>query len=369
MPRVGRCDIGAYEAGLVATKQVRGISVPGGAVNYTITMYNEEGITDLTGIVVTDTLPAYHTYVPGSFSATHGAGSESNGVITWSGTIPGNEETVLTFGAQISDMAPPGIFITNTAVISSGGVAIERQVAFDTYAHVYLPVVTRNYCGRLLYADDFSDPASGWHVGDSGNVLYQYLDGEYRMLLRKTSIWASARPGFKAADYTVAVDVRHAPGSGLGSYGLIFGLSDDWSQFYSFEILPHGMSVNYALYRYSSGSWAPLAVGFSGSIHPGDATNRIKIVRDGTLIQAYANGQLLESLQDSTYTGSRHVGLIASSYEQANVDARFDTFVVYPASCGPYITALEETGEWPSMQIAELAPPDYWEGLRNHVAR
>jgi hypothetical protein len=229
--------------------------------------------------------------------------------------------------------------------------------------------VVRNRCAPRLYGDDFADPASGWHVGDSGSVLYQYLDGEYRMLLRKTYIWAGARPGFKAADYAVAVDVRHAPGAGLGSYGLIFGLSDDWSQFYSFEILPHGISVNYGLYRYSSGSWVPLAVGFSGSIHPGGATNRIKIVRDGTLIQAYANGQLLESLEDSTYTGSRHVGLIASSYEQANVDARFDSFVVYPAPCGPFITSLGEAGECTPVQTAEPALPGYQEGARSWEGR
>ena len=69
----------------------------------------------------------------------------------------------------------------------------------------------------------------------------------------------------------LAVDVRNATGV-YGSYGLVFGLSDDFSQFYDFEIDPLG---NYAIYRYGSGTFTLLVQDSSGSIHTGTATNRL----------------------------------------------------------------------------------------------
>jgi uncharacterized repeat protein (TIGR01451 family) len=341
MPRVARCDIGAYEAGLAATKQVNGAFSPGGLVTYTITISNEEGITNLTNVLVTDTSPTYHTYVPGSFSATNGIGGESSGVITWNGMVFTYTDTCITFGATISD-APKGIVITNTAVISSGGVEITRQASFDTFAYIYLPIIFRNYCPPGPYADDFSDPGSGWPIDDTGDTLYEYLNGEYRILLRNANWWAGARPGFKASNYIVAVDVRRTTGGITGSYGLIFGLSDDWSQFYSFEIAPHSIppAHNYIIFRYNSGNWTPLAAGFSDNISPiWDVTNRLKIERNGSLIRAYANGHLLTSVSDGSYTGSRHVGLIATSSSMPNLDVRFDNFTVDPI-CGAASTAL-----------------------------
>ena len=108
---------------------------------------------------------------------------------------------------------------------------------------------------------------------------------------------------------------------------------------------------NYAIFRYSSGTSTTLASGSSGSINTGTANNRIKVERSGSSIKAYANGQLLASIWDGTYTGTRRVGLIVSSYDQPNVDARFDNFTVYPATCGgANVTALgEATGKAEAM--------------------
>lgn len=177
---------------------------------------------------------------------------------------------------------------------------------------------------------------AGWPIVDTGSTRWEYLDGEYRMRVANTDNWMGATSGFKASNYIVAVDVRNATGV-YGSYGIIFGLSDSWSQFYIFDIDPNG---GYAIWRYNSSSgWTLRANGSSGHINPGTATNRIKIERNGSLIRAYANGQLLTSVSDGSYTGSRHVGLFVGSYDQPNVDARFDNFTVYHVTCGAGATA------------------------------
>jgi hypothetical protein len=141
---------------------------------------------------------------------------------------------------------------------------------------VYLPLVLRNFCAP--FRDDFSNPASGRFVGDTGQLRWEYLNGEYRMLVRPTDSWAGARAPATCFEYTVAVDVRNQTGVD-GTYGLIFGLSADWQQFYTLEIAPDGY---YCLWRYDAGNWTPLGHGWSSIINPGTGTNRLKLERAGS---------------------------------------------------------------------------------------
>jgi hypothetical protein len=194
-------------------------------------------------------------------------------------------------------------------------------------ATVRLPLVVRNLCGS--FRDDFSNPGSGWYVDDNGRARWEYLGGEYRLLVRTLDSWAGARAPAMCSDYTVAVDVRNATG-GDATYGLIFGLSGDWRQFYTFEISTDGY---YVLWRYDAGDWTLLTYGQSPSINPGTGTNRLKLERIGAQINAYANNQLLVSGSESTYTGMRYVGVTLSSYNEHDVDARFDNIVLCKPGC------------------------------------
>jgi hypothetical protein len=192
----------------------------------------------------------------------------------------------------------------------------------------YLPLVSKPCLP--LYTDDFSNPASGWPIDDIENIYrLEYLDGEYRILLRHTNYWAGARPGFQAADYIATVDLRN-PNNISGYYGINFGLAQDWSSFYLFLISQEGW---YAILRYGSENWVVLSNAFSSAIQPGSATNRIQVERNGATINTYANGQLLASVIDGTYTGSLFFGLAVLSFDQPRVDIRFDNFTVYPIDC------------------------------------
>lgn len=235
------------------------------------------------------------------------------------------------------------IFIIVASLLIVGG----NAKALDQLT-VYLPVSFRDYCPPL-FADDFSDSTSGWPVSDDGNRSYEYLNNEYRILVRNTGWWVGARPGFTASDYILTVDVRNITGN-FGSYGLLFGLSDDWSQFYSLEIFPDGY---YGIYEYDDGSWTSLSVGPSNSIYTGTTMNRLKIKRDGDLIEAYANGALLASVSDGSYTGMRYVGLIVESWDVPNVDVMFDNFVVYPVTCNQAAFQSSEARRIPNMEIMD----------------
>jgi uncharacterized repeat protein (TIGR01451 family) len=349
-PRFGRCDIGAYELQPLgySTKSVTPQSVkPLVPVTYTVILRNE-GDLNIPGVQVTDTLPISLTYRPDSLTASSGIYDYENGVVTWSGTVMSGEKVTITYGAMTAQVAG---LVKNTAAIDGGGEYFSRESHLEVSPlQTFLPIIAKGYCPSL-YTDHFDDPASGWPIGDDGNIRYEYTAGEYRVLVRNGQWWAGARPGIKASDYVVSVGVRNASGS-YGSYGLIFGLSSDWSQFYTFEIDRDG---SYGIRKYNNGTWTALAVDTSAHINTGMATNRLKILRDGSLIEAYVNGHHLATVSDNSYDGLRYLGLIVSTYNEPNVDVHFDGFAVYPPSCNPGVTSPELAMEQSSGALWEEA--------------
>mgnify|MGYP002624241665 CR=1 FL=1 len=189
-----------------------------------------------------------------------------------------------------------------------------------------LPIVFNNYCPPA-FVDDFSNPGSGWPIADNG-VLYEYLNGEYRILVKSPGTFAGAAPGVKATDFTVSVDVRSGPNHILpGPYGLLFGLSDDWTQFYTFEILTE--AERYWLWKYESDAWTLLTEGF----YEQEVSNQLKIVRAGIQIDAYINDQWMATISDGSFTGPRRLGLMATTNPfEGGTEGFFDNFTICGAS-------------------------------------
>ena len=205
-----------------------------------------------------------------------------------------------------------------------------KQDFIQVKPSIFLPIVTRKAC-QSLYLDDFSDPNSGWPNFEDENRRYEYIDGEYEILVKNADSWAGASPDFQVSEYYVGVDVRSTTGV-IGSHGIIFGLTEDWSGFYTFEIDPEGY---YTVWRYNeNGGWKNLIVEFSPFINKSTEVNRLKVKQAGNSIEVYANGNLLTTRTDKTYSGVGYVGLIVSSFDEINVEARFDNFYVNPNACG-----------------------------------
>ncbi len=193
---------------------------------------------------------------------------------------------------------------------------------------VFLPF-TKNSC-PILYFDNFSDPTSGWPIGDNGNVRFEYINSEYRILIRPANYIAAARPGFAATTYKASVDVRNVAGVN-GSYGIIFGLAQDWSSFYSFEIYSDGW---YGIYWYQSdGNIYALNEGTSPWINLGTATNHLRLDWSDNLVIPYVNGHSIVNLYLPTSTVPLGLGLINFAYNQPNLDTRYANFKVVPPSC------------------------------------
>jgi len=179
-----------------------------------------------------------------------------------------------------------------------------------------------------LYQDDFSDPSSGWLVSENSHVRVGYLNGEYQIKIKAPNVIAAIYDDFGVSNYQLEVDLRAA--SHLdGAAGLFFGATD--YGFYTFEISDGW----YVVWRNDSDPWiwTPLIDWTpSAAINPGNQSNHLKVVRNGTAISVYANNQLLGTTYDGTYLGSG-LGMASEAFDTANYDARFDNFTIY-AGCG-----------------------------------
>ncbi|CAG0947625.1 hypothetical protein ANRL1_04350, partial [Anaerolineae bacterium] len=132
-PRVGRCDIGAVETQPLelSAKVVNNSSVSnGGTATFSLGIRNN-GISNLTNVRVTDTLPIQLTYISNSLSATSGTPNISNGVITWMGSVNVGGVVTITFGARVNQGTHAGTTITNSTLIDGGGIIVTRSAAVN----------------------------------------------------------------------------------------------------------------------------------------------------------------------------------------------------------------------------------------------
>jgi len=222
--------------------------------------------------------------------------------------------------------------IAAAAMLVLGALLLRGDAAqgdrLDQDPKIYLPLIMKRYCSDW-WRDDFSDPNSGWPVLDLGELKFEYLGGEYHVRINEPhwGAYLTTSPPVYATNFTLEVDGR----SDLGIYGLLFGRRIEWEnglshESYSFELGPGNY---WAIYKW----WDVLDSGYSSYITSG--MNHLRIVRQGSQMKAYVNGHLLSTVTDSSFLGSREVGLTAHAGDTAPVDAYFDNFAVCPVDSAP----------------------------------
>lgn len=342
------CDIGAYEVQSLesSAKTVnQSITLPGESLAYTIT-FNNGSTTNFATAQVTDTLPSSLTYIDNSLSATSGSYGHSNGVISWTGSLNAGGFVNITYGATVSDTVPLGTTISNSAMIDIGGEIVSHSTSVLVGRSIYLPII--NVCGN--YFDDFSDPGSGWLVGDFAEVLFEYFNGEYRIFTKNASFFYFVRtPSCKRQNYVVETDARWASTPGE-AYGLVFGIKDTpttfFNQYYLFDMNTDFREFR-LLRRNSGGGFSTIVpITFNPAINSGTTSNHLKATRNGSQITLEVNGVVLGTWFDGTITGETDVGVVANPYNNnPNADARFDNFSItkLPGSSGISAPGLSNT--------------------------
>lgn len=183
---------------------------------------------------------------------------------------------------------------------------------------------------KLLGADDFHDPGSGWQTVDVAEYRCGYLDGEYHIVLRQPNYWVRTAAPVPAMDFVVEADLR-LPGNARGVAGQAHNTSADGQDFTFFAVDSDG---RYALFRRTGGAWIPLVAWTpSPAIRGPGQVNHVMLVQRGVELRLYANGTELAVLNDAVSVRSSRLGLYAESRD-AGVEARFDNWRAYELPAG-----------------------------------
>ncbi len=181
---------------------------------------------------------------------------------------------------------------------------------------------------QVLFQDNFSDPKSGWEVGDYDTGKVGYGDGYYYVISYGGSktMWGVANRSF--TDVVIDVDATQVsgPANNNTDYGVICRTADPESG-KGYYLLISGDGY-YAIAKGTEEGFDWL-VDFteSGVIRQGNVSNHICAVCHGSKLSLTVNDVLLVEVEDAEFT-SGDIALTATSYEDTPTEVRFDNLVV-----------------------------------------
>lgn len=182
-------------------------------------------------------------------------------------------------------------------------------------------------CGgeQLPWADDFSDPASGWQAESDSSAEVGYHDGVMRILVNWPNRLAWASAGREFADFHLIVEATQVAGPDDNEYGVLVRMGDT-DHFYRFSISGDGY---YLVNKYDGRKWTALSGDWTASdaIKRGAATNLLEVICQGANMTFLANGVQLVQVEDSSYSRG-DLGLYVGSFFESGVEVHFDNLRV-----------------------------------------
>jgi hypothetical protein len=195
-------------------------------------------------------------------------------------------------------------------------------------AVIMVTVVLLVACGgdELPWADDFSDPDSGWLAESDASAEVAYHDGVIRILIKAPNslAWASAQR--ELANFNLAVEATQVAGPDDNEYGVLVRMQDP-DHFYRFSISGDGY---YMISKYDGEEWQVLSGDDwlpSDAIHLGAATNLLQVICQGATMTFSVNDVQLVEIKDGGYSRG-DIGLYAGSFFEPDVEIHFDNLRV-----------------------------------------
>ena len=174
------------------------------------------------------------------------------------------------------------------------------------------------------YADDFSNPLSGWDKYQDETTKADYVGGEYQLGVDKDNLvtWANPEPGVDWADLEVAVDARAMEGPVDNAFGVIVRYEPGSQDYYWYKISADGY---YAVDLHQNKDFVSLVTWTeSQAINQGPgATNHLEVVCAGERCSFHVNGTHLTDVSDATLR-SGNIGLAAATLAEPGVVVHFD---------------------------------------------
>lgn len=174
--------------------------------------------------------------------------------------------------------------------------------------------------GNPAFTEPF-DNDDNWAFTDDEHTGMEVSDGRLEMVAFNADFWESwTITWVNRSDFYVEMTAAPQNCSGLDRYGVFFRAENDASEGYLYGFTCDG---KYSLRIWDEEEFIEL-VDWTASPHidagPGN-TNRLGVLANGNTIGLYANGSLLQEVEDNTY-GEGHIGVFIGS-------ANTEDFTVY----------------------------------------
>ena len=208
------------------------------------------------------------------------------------------------------------------------GVVAVVAIGLVVLAVVYRPTSPGGLLNETIVEDDFSNPNTGWKTSTNKTVTTGYVNGTYRMVLKKphrdrASLGGILNKSFSAVSVEVDVKSTGAPGA-VGVECLI----DQGSGSYDFVVRPETGEYFIGKFNETSGGKV-LTRGENTAVRSG--TNHIKgecvgaTGQKAAVLTMWVNGQYVTRFNDAhgfqTFDG---IGVLILSLEKAPTEAAFD---------------------------------------------
>jgi hypothetical protein len=185
-------------------------------------------------------------------------------------------------------------------------------------------------CGTALtplpYADDFSDPGSGWKTASDEAVKIGVHDGTLQFTIDNLDTIAWSTPQDKRfGDFVLDVDAMQVDGPNDNTYGVIFRYQDD-RNFYRLDISGDGY---FAVFKRKDGAWTKVQDYVeTPAVKQGNATNHLQVIARGNQFTFNVNGETVKTFSDGDFP-SGNLGVTAGSlFDSAGVHVAFDNLKV-----------------------------------------
>jgi serine/threonine protein kinase len=221
---------------------------------------------------------------------------------------------------QIASVAGLGIFL----FIACGAIVLLGAWAGFFREQDASPTITATTTQpTVLFADDFSDPNSGWPTIENAQAKYSYQSDGYHIFVYEVNSAPWAKTGRQDSNASIFVDAAPVSNSN-GFYGLLCRIQDN-QNFYYFIVQNNGM---FAIGKSNNGVLQPLAEWTASSaIHQGNQTNRLRADCFENTLRFYANDVLLGTVSDADFT-SGYSGIIANALDAQGFEVVFDNFQI-----------------------------------------
>lgn len=181
----------------------------------------------------------------------------------------------------------------------------------------------------ILFADDFSNPESGWPSGQNARGEYGYQLDSYRILVYEMEdavLWVETKR--QDANVNIYVNANPVTEGMNGYYGLRCRIQDD-QNFYYFVIRNNG---DYTIGKYKNAEFLPFFDWKqSAAIKQGNQINRLRVECAGNTLRLYVNNIKLDEVNDADFSSGAN-GVVAAALGDQGFEVIFDNFLITEAS-------------------------------------